>query len=84
MISERKQWFLDRVGKTVYRNDNGCPCDVCKRVLEEGLIIGGDFHAEYLYDMEGDCSADGGSLRYFDTRSEAQSFDNLVKATKNA
>lgn len=53
MIHEREQWFIDRIGKRVFRENNGCKCETCKRVTVEGLIILNEQHASYLYDMEG-------------------------------
>lgn len=32
------QWFKDRVGKRVYRTEGTCPCEVCKKVAEVGLV----------------------------------------------
>jgi hypothetical protein len=50
---KRKQWFLDRVGKVVYRDGNGCSCSVCERVKDKGVTIVDNMHALYLLDMEG-------------------------------
>lgn len=50
---ERRQWFLDRIGKRVYRESNGCPCDTCKNITKEGLEIYDESHALYLHDCEG-------------------------------
>lgn len=49
---QRKQWFLDRVGKRVFRDKSFCDCEVCKRVEDEGLIIHDESHALYLLDIE--------------------------------
>lgn len=51
-MENRKQWFLDRIGKRVYRDSNGCSCEVCKRIRDVGLVILDETHAIYLYDME--------------------------------
>lgn len=53
MIESRKQWFIDRIGKRVYRGETSCQCETCKRISKEGLIISDLMHAEYLYDVEG-------------------------------
>jgi hypothetical protein len=43
------KWFLNRIGKGIYRDDNKCPCIGCAYVLKKGLTIGDKAHAEYLY-----------------------------------
>lgn len=53
MIHEREQWFIDRIGKRVFRETNGCKCETCKRITNEGLVIFDEQHASYLFDMEG-------------------------------
>ena len=49
---KRKQWFLDRVGKIVYRDKSFCDCDVCKNVQKNGVLIQDKNHALYLLDIE--------------------------------
>lgn len=71
----RKQWFLDRVGKTVYRNDNGCTCFACQRVLQNGILIDDKGQANYLCDIENVFNAEGIRLRYFDTQEEVAEFE---------
>lgn len=73
-LTEREQFFRDRVGKRIYRNDNGCPCPICVSVLEKGLIVTDEYHADYLYDTESEYSGEGHPLRYFDTKEEATEF----------
>ena len=46
------QWFIDRIGKRVFRDRGNCDCAVCKTVLVNGLIIEDRFHANYLYDVQ--------------------------------
>lgn len=53
MIHEREQWFIDRIGKRVFRESNGCKCETCKRITNDGLIIFDEQHASYLCDVEG-------------------------------
>ena len=48
----RLQWFKERIGKRVYRDDVNCKCETCKSVGAHGLIIGDDTHAHYLFDCE--------------------------------
>ncbi len=47
-----KQWFIDRIGKRIYRKNNICNCAVCLNVHEVGLIITDKDHAIYLYDCQ--------------------------------
>lgn len=47
-----KQWFIDRIGKRIYREKNICNCSVCLKVHEVGLIITDKDHAIYLYDCQ--------------------------------
>lgn len=44
-----EQWFIDRVGKTIYRKKLSCPCDVCQK---ESFIISDKSHALYVYDCQ--------------------------------
>ena len=48
-----EKWFLDRIGKKVFRTSNGCNCETCKRITNDGLTIFDEQHASYLYEMEG-------------------------------
>lgn len=49
---KRQQWFLDRIGKRVFRESNGCPCITCKKNTKNGIIILDEEHAIYMHDME--------------------------------
>jgi hypothetical protein len=49
---ERYQWFLDRIGKVVYRDENGCKCLVCKDSVNNGVLILDKDYADYLYCVE--------------------------------
>lgn len=69
---ERKQWFLDRVGKRVFREETSCPCESCKRNGNNGLIIANEMHAIYLQDIENMYNAKGHKLKYRDERNTAQ------------
>jgi hypothetical protein len=75
-LSPREQWFYERIGKIIYRNNNGCPCLPCRKVYEEGLLISDHLQAAYLYDIECDFSRDDRQVRYFDTKEEALAFEN--------
>jgi len=52
IVVHDKQWFIDRIGKRIYREKNVCSCPVCAKVHEEGLIITDEQHANYLYDCQ--------------------------------
>lgn len=70
MNDPRHQWFIERIGKRVYRNSNGCSCNVCEDIRQNGIKIEDEMHAEYMYQMEGSANLDGLTLRYFDTKEE--------------
>jgi len=46
------QWFLDRIGKRIYRRGGACRCEHCQKVLKEGLIVRDRQHANYLFDCQ--------------------------------
>jgi hypothetical protein len=52
IVVQDKQWFIDRIGKRIYRKNNICNCAVCLNVHEVGLIITDKDHAIYLYDCQ--------------------------------
>jgi hypothetical protein len=52
IVVHDKQWFIDRIGKRIYRKNNVCNCEVCTTVHKEGLIITDEQHANYLYDCQ--------------------------------
>jgi hypothetical protein len=54
IYDKRKQWFLDRVGKRVYRDNVDCECEICSCVGSEGLIVIDIDHAAYLTDISGE------------------------------
>ena len=76
--TEREQWFLNRIGKRIFRNNNGCSCGVCKNVNDNGLIVEDEFHATHLLENELCYNADGFRLRYFDTKEEVNEFIELI------
>jgi len=56
MTAHKEQWFIDRIGKRIYRlTDTKC-CDHCEKVLKEGLIIHDLTHAKYLYICQATCN----------------------------
>jgi hypothetical protein len=52
IVVHDRQWFIDRIGKRIYREKNICDCEVCTKVYKEGLIITDEQHANYLYDCQ--------------------------------
>jgi hypothetical protein len=48
------KWFLNRIGKRIYRGDVSCPCHTCKNGTENGVIVGDEQHAYYLFLVEND------------------------------
>ena len=72
---ERDEWFNDRIGKRVFRNDLGECCKTCKDVYENGVVIYDKQHAGYLHDVEGSAAKDDYSLKYFDTKKEVLEFE---------
>lgn len=65
MGRKSKDWFTERIGTKVYRDDNGCDCPVCKTIERVGLIIHDELHAQYLYDCQNDMG-----INYYDTKKE--------------
>jgi hypothetical protein len=63
---KRGQWFVDRIGKRVFREETSCPCSTCKNVGENGLIINDEMHASYLQDIEYMYNINGHKLTYRD------------------
>ena len=47
---EAEAWARDRIGKRVYRHALSCKCDVCARVVDDGLVITDKYHAGYITD----------------------------------
>lgn len=69
--NERKQWFLARIGKRVFRPKTSCTCSSCKDVYENGLVIQDEMQAVYLYDIEGSLG-----IRYCDSKEEVEECEN--------
>lgn len=80
-INDRLQWFYDRVGKVVYRN-NYCECPVCVDVYLTGILLKDKDHAAYCYDHELLYTADGSPMKYFDTREQMLEFEKQIEIQK--
>jgi len=78
-MNERKQFFIDNIGNRLYRNNTGCDCNICKDVLENGIVPMSVLEATYLYDIESDFTADGHPTRYFLTKEEVKEFEKQLK-----
>ena len=66
-IFHTKRWFLNRVGKRIYRDWRKC-CAVCDEVAKNGLIIHNKQHAEYLYMCQNDFAVEKIYLNYRDKK----------------
>lgn len=64
---KKLKWFIDRIGKRVYRDHIDC-CSHCEKVYAEGLLIHDSQHAEYLHDTEAEYAIQGISLNYRDEK----------------
>ena len=45
-------WFIERIGKKVYRDRNICSCDYCQDIKVNGITIKDLNHAQYLLDIQ--------------------------------
>lgn len=83
-MNERKQWFIDRIGKRVHRSKVNCKCEKCMYVYENGVVIEDETHAIASYDAETELSAKGSNLRYFDSKDEVKEFEENKKNEDSA
>ncbi len=51
IYEDLEKWFLSKIGKRIFRDNNGCFCIVCKRIENKGFIIHDKQHAWYLTDI---------------------------------
>ena len=62
----RLQFFIDHIGKRVFRTRNGCksgngkPCSICEHNYQNGLIIADESHASSLASIEAETN-----IRYY-------------------
>lgn len=67
------QWFLDRVGKRVFR-DNVIDSEYDKKTSELGIIISNELQAQYMFDIQQDFYHESGiNLNYRDEDKKANS-----------
>lgn len=81
-MTNRKQWFLDRIGKTVFRTDTYCNCDACTREYTEGVFIDDAQIAESLSDVESHHAYHAKYLKFFDTEQERNDFEEQFQKQK--
>ena len=65
MARKNREWFVERIGQRVYRDDNGCDCSICKTIERTGLIIHDELHAQYLFDCQNELG-----VIYFDSKKD--------------
>lgn len=63
-----KEWFIERIGKTVFRDAKGKCCNRCDQINEQGLVISNEQHASYLALIDSDYAAEGIYLNYRDEK----------------
>ncbi len=82
--SNNIEWFLDRIGKKVYRSKTSCSCEICQHVYENGLIIENKMHAMYIAELEGLSFHEDEAhiFKYFDTKEEVIEFEKELKQLK--
>lgn len=78
--SERRQWFIERIGKVIYRTKTDCRCRSCEQVYENGILIEDEFHAECLHDWENEYGGMLVTCRYFDTTVERDEYETKLKS----
>lgn len=67
----RLQFFIDHIGKRVFRTRNGCksgngkPCSICEHNYQNGLIIADESHASSLASIEAETN-----IRYYGSPEE--------------
>ena len=59
-------WFIERIGKRIFRDKLSCDCEACREVEEHGLVIHDRIHAIYLHDIDCDYAAEGVYSNYRD------------------
>ena len=60
---KRKQWFINRIGKRIYRPPLRCDCQHCIDGHINGILISDETHADYLHSCENELG-----IRYNDNK----------------
>lgn len=71
-----KNWFLERIGKRVWRDKNKppCGCNTCNEVEENGMIIGDELHADYMFHTQNEFANEGHYLNYRDEKDNSHNY----------
>ena len=79
----RIQFFIDHIGKPVFRQRNGCkgnkgkPCSICEHNYQNGLIVADELHASSLASIEAETN-----IRYYGTIEERNDSENIISHHK--
>ena len=64
---KNEQWFIERIGKRIYRDKLKHCCLACDHVESDGVIILDNSHADYLAAVDTDFACEGVFMNYRDT-----------------
>ena len=67
-IPKTKEWFVERIGKTVFRDNVSNSCSACTDVEKNGIIVFNKQHARYLAMIDADFAAQGTFMNYRDEK----------------
>jgi len=79
----RLQFFIDHIGKRVFRPMNECKahngknCAHCEDVYKNGLIVEDSIHASYLESVEAETN-----ITYYGTIEERNDSENIISHHK--
>jgi len=59
-----EKWFLSKVGKRIFRDEDTCQCRTCQEVVKNWLIVHNEQHARHLYDVQNDFWAEWINMNY--------------------
>ena len=51
-IIHTKKWFMNRIGKRIFRKKMKYCCPDCNSVGINGLMVGNESHADYLFSCQ--------------------------------
>lgn len=63
-----KEWFIERIGKKIYRDDQGCPCHLCWEGTIMGFKVSDNVHAQYLAEVDAEYGFEGIYSNYRDVK----------------
>ena len=63
---QTREWFMDRIGKRIFRDGHDCDCKSCISVSKNGTIIENETQADYMYHVQNDFKSEGLDLNYRD------------------